>query len=187
MPRKILRVLSFSNIHFLSSPSLGQSMCPLVSYLSRNYPYKQEHPIPSSSSSAAPDLSTTTTVSTPTSSLLHDNYAFNATFGNKISAAAIKSSAKPHLITFDGPPHKAPLQYLLVPVNRSRHAIGFATKPCNPGQYKCGRSTIDAPWPFSWLFWCCCWLCCRYCAMPAAAAAMENLGIAPNTAIRRGN
>jgi hypothetical protein len=58
---------------------------------------------------------------------------------------------------------------------RSLHAIGFVTNVCSPGQYRCDLSTngpecafIGAPW-----------LCDRYWAMLAAAAAIENRGMAP--------
>lgn len=40
--------------------------------------------------------------------------------------------------------------YLLELVKRSRHAIGFVTRPCKPGQYKCGRSTNEPECPFNW-------------------------------------
>lgn len=39
--------------------------------------------------------------------------------------------------------------YLLELVKRSRHAIGLVTKPCKPGQYRCGRSTSEPECPFN--------------------------------------
>lgn len=64
----------------------------------------------------------------------------------------------------------------LLDPKRSRQAIGFATSPCRPGQYRWVRST-RAPWfDFIWPPW----FCDRYWAMLAAAAAIENRGIAPS-------